>query len=468
MSEVSRVFAESQDVCGFDAGMEGELQLGDVKGFATFSVFFDAGGKKKQRTYKVTEFHEVIEKYSVCSDANVYVTQHQYFRWNRQKASVKRLSTCYVDLDYYREERLRHRTAESLASEVVWFCEEGGAPEPSAILSSGKGLYLKWYLEGIPSGKMAAWDRLQRELVKRFGYFGADPAARDASRVLRVLGTRNQKNGEKVRPVWLNLEGGKVKQYRFHELFDDVLPYTLEEVTGYGKGEERLLEREERAFKAKERHIEDRDLGLHLDKRQLSFCSRGLHVFSDLQKLSELRGWDKTGIPDGQRDLYLFWLVNHGFLGFLGSYHPEVYHEVAYTLKALVPTWRMDRVHNALSAVYKRAKEAHQGQPWVSFEGRLYPRLYTPSNARLVEDLRLTAQELEQMDYLRFGGSEAAQRKRKRREEGKLSQEERSLLAQQRREEALRLRDEGKTWQQVGEALGVSKSRAFNLASSRV
>ena len=188
-------------------------------------------------------------------------------------------------------------------------------------------------------------------------------------------------------------------------------------------------------------------------------------MFSDLQKLSELRGWDKTGIPDGQRDLYLFWLVNHGFLGFLGSYHPEVYHEVAYTLKALVPTWRMDRVHNALSAVYKRAKEAHQGQPWVSFEGRLYPRLYTPSNARLVEDLRLTAQELEQMDYLRFGGSEAAQRKRKRREEGKLSQEERSLLAQQRREEALRLQEEGASHRLISEMLGVSERtvRAYLL-----
>jgi hypothetical protein len=465
MSEVSGVFGDSQGVGGFDAVSEGEVQFGDVRGFATFSVLSDVGGKKKQRTYKVTDFHEVIADYSGREDVDVYVTQHQYFRWNRRKASVKRLSSCYVDLDSYRVERLQGRSAESLAAEVVWFCEEGGIPEPSAILSSGKGMYLKWYLEGVRSGKMGEWDRLQRELVQVFGGFGADPAARDASRVLRVLGTTNQKNGQKVRPVWLNEEGGKVKQYRFQELFDDVLPYTLEEVVGYGKGEEKWREREERAFQAKEWRIEDRDLGLHLDKRQLSFCSRGLHMFSDLQKLSMLRGWEKTGIPDGQRDLYLFWLVNHGFLGFLGSYHPDVYQEVAYTLKALVPTWRMDRVHNALSAVYKRAKEAHQGQPWVSFEGRLYPKLYTPSNARLVEDLRITDQELEQMDYLRFGGSEAAQRKRKRREEGKLSQEERSLSAQQRREEALRLREEGKTWRQVGEALGVSNRRAIKIAA---
>ena len=238
-------------------------------------------------------------------------------------------------------------------------------------------------------------------------------------------------------------------------------------MSGYGKGSEKLRESEERAFRAKERRIEDRDLGLHLDKRQLSFCSRGLHVFSDLQKLLEVRGWEKTGIPDGQRDLYLFWLVNHGFLGFLGSFCPQVYHEVAYTLKALVPRWRMDRVHNALSAVYKRAKEAQQGQPWVMFQGRLYPKLYTPSNGRLVEDLRITDQELEQMDYLRFGGSEAASRKRKRREEGKQSQEERSFLAQERREEALRLKEEGKTWDEVGKIMGVSRTRACHMAKGR-
>lgn len=465
MLENSCFFSDRQGVCVFDAGMEGEIQLGDVKGFATFSVLSGVSGQKKQRTYKVTEFHNVIEEYSGREDVDVYITQHQYFRWNRRKASVKRLSTCYVDLDYYRDERLKHRSAESLASEVVWFCQEGGYPEPSVILSSGKGLYLKWYLEGVHSGKMGAWDRLQRELVRTFEHFGADPAARDASRVLRMLGTTNQKNREMVRPLWVNSEAGQVKHYRFQELFDIVLPYTLEEVASYGKGkgQESFLEREERAFRAKERHIEDRDLGLHLDKRQLSFCSRGLHVFSDLQKLSELRRWDNTGIPDGQRDLFLFWLVNHAFLGFLGSFHPEVYKEVAYTLKALVPTWPMARIHNALSAVYKRAKEAHQGQPWVSFEGRLYPRLYTPSNARLVEDLRLTDLELEQMDYLRFGGSEAAQRKRKRKEEGKVSQEERSLLAQERREEALRLREEGMTWTQIGKALDISRQAAHKL-----
>ena len=91
--------------------------------------------------------------------------------------------------------------------------------------------------------------------------------------------------------------------------------------------------------------------------------------------------------------------------------------------------------------------------------------LYTPSNGRLVEDLRITDQELEQMDYLRFGGSEAASRKRKRREEGKQSQEERSLLAQERREEALRLKEEGRTWSEVGDILGVSGEAARKLGA---
>ena len=51
---------------------------------------------------------------------------------------------------------------------------------------------------------------VNKALVRRFAAFGADPAAVDVSRILRVVGTTNSKSGERTEILWLNECDGRV------------------------------------------------------------------------------------------------------------------------------------------------------------------------------------------------------------------------------------------------------------------
>ena len=52
---------------------------------------------------------------------------------------------------------------------------------------------------------------VNKALVRRFAAFGADPAAVDMSRILRVVGTTNTKSGERAEILWLNECDGRVR-----------------------------------------------------------------------------------------------------------------------------------------------------------------------------------------------------------------------------------------------------------------
>jgi DNA-directed RNA polymerase specialized sigma subunit len=188
-------------------------------------------------------------------------------------------------------------------------------------------------------------------------------------------------------------------------------------------------------------------------------------VVEDLRVLAVLRGWDKTGIPDGFRNEFVFWLSNHAALALNGAHHKRVYHEIAAELKSLVPHWHMNRIHRCLHSIYKRSKEMMKPTGWVEYQGELWPRLYTPSNETLIERLQITPEEIIQLHYIRSKETEAEQRKRKRQDHGMRSREDYLEQFEPRRKLAVDLREEGKSWQQIGDILGISRSGAYYLVS---
>ena len=75
------------------------------------------------------------------------------------------------------------RTPEEVSLSVRTFLHDEGIPAASLIVSSGRGLYLKWLFETpIPQSALPRWNAVQCELVERLQGFGADPMAKDASR----------------------------------------------------------------------------------------------------------------------------------------------------------------------------------------------------------------------------------------------------------------------------------------------
>jgi hypothetical protein len=114
----------------------------------------------------------------------------------------------FVDVDSYKVEWSKGKTPEQQAASFIYFCEQEGIPWPSLIIFSGRGLQAKWLLEySIPRAVLLRWNACQKRLVDRLASYGADPAAKDAARVLRLVETVNSKSGEVCRLVHVE-EGG--------------------------------------------------------------------------------------------------------------------------------------------------------------------------------------------------------------------------------------------------------------------
>ena len=123
------------------------------------------------------------------------MSQAEFFKPNRRVVNLWRLPLCFVDLD-------THKTAwgclspEPVSLAVRMFLDNEGIPPASLIIHSGRGLYLKWlFANALPSAALPRWNRVQRELVDRLQPFGADPNAKDASRVQLKLIQGGKRDG---------------------------------------------------------------------------------------------------------------------------------------------------------------------------------------------------------------------------------------------------------------------------------
>ena len=158
---------------------------------------------KVQRTYRLSELPTVIEALDPARDT--WISQAEFCKPNRRIVHLLRLSLCFVDLDTYKTP-FKGESPEALDRRVRGYClDEWNLPLPSLILYSGRGLQVKWLLERpLPRAALPRWNAVQKQLVTNLEPFGADPGARDASRLLRLVDTVNTRSGERVRVLWVN------------------------------------------------------------------------------------------------------------------------------------------------------------------------------------------------------------------------------------------------------------------------
>ena len=67
-------------------------------------------------------------------------------------------------------------------------------PIPNYVIDSGRGLYLIWIINAVPSKALPLWKAIQDYLYNQLKCFGADRQALDATRILRVPGSINSKS----------------------------------------------------------------------------------------------------------------------------------------------------------------------------------------------------------------------------------------------------------------------------------
>lgn len=432
----------------FDASEEAACYHSiERQGYFSLLVANGATSRKKQESYRLGLMPQVLSRLDRTHDT--WLSQAEFFLPNRRIVNLSRIGLLFADLDTYRTP-LKGLSPERQADALQLCCNDEGIPPPSLIVFSGRGLQAKWLLErAIPRHALPRWDACQRSLVDHLGSLGSDIAAKDASRVLRLVETVNSKSGEICRVIHVNSgTDGEPVRYSFEYLAECLLPLSRWDI-----------EHQKKARKTRQARRSQPQLvlvpgswtgGLRaLNTRRLAWDR-----LEDLRALRRVRG----GAHEGERMKFLLWELN--FLMLSGAVHStRMYPEAAALAKEIDPAWGY---HSAeLMTLYAKAKAWNAGET-VEFNGKRYPALYTPRNDTLISMFRITDDEQRQLRTI-ISRSMAAERHKtrqeaRRRAAGAVERSEYLDAAQERRQRALELRKQGLSVRAIAKEMGIPAS----------
>jgi hypothetical protein len=310
------------------------------------------------------------------------------------------------------------------------------------VIFSGRGLQAKWLLDGtLPRQALPRWNACQRYLIDRLAGLGADPAAKDASRVLRLVNTVNSKSGEICRVIYVEHgPDGEPIRHNFEYLAETLLPVARWDI--------------------------EADRKAHADRRQLKLLPGGqtgnLRTFNgrqlawdrleDLRTLAEIRG----GVAEGERMQHLFWRLN--FLLLSGATHSgQMYHEAAALARELDPRWNYRSAE--LMTLYTKAKAFEAGEK-VEFGGKQFVALYTPKNDTLINLFQITDDEQRKLRTIVSEGTarerHAERQNARRRAAGAIDRAAYEARARANQERARALHAQGLSLRQIAQQIGVS------------
>ena len=409
---------------------------------------------KIQRAYRLDVLPQIIA--ALDPERDTWISQAEFHRPNRRIVHLLRLGLCFVDLDTYKTPHGESRP-ETLLGRFLGHCGDEDVPLPSLVIYSGRGLQAKWLLERpLPRAALPRWNAVQKELVARLEPFGADPGARDASRVLRLVDTVNTRSGERVRVLWVQRYAEDVRRYPFEWLAETLLPVSREA----------LQLKRPRQLHSTEPHTPLKVIpgGKTGNLRVFSGRQLAWDRLEDLRKLAQRRGWTEHGIPHGYRSKYVHWCLN--FLLLSGAIPAnQLYLEAQALVREVCPDFDKD-VRSVLSTLYRKAKAYEAGER-IEFNGRTYPPLYTPRNRTLLALFDVQDDEMKALKTI-ITPEEAAERHRERNRENLIDnttcyKQRRKKVAEQRRLQAQLLRASGLSWMEVGKSLGISAEAARSL-----
>ena len=342
-----------------------------------------------QRPYRLEQMDFVLR--NCAKDTDTYISQALFSKPNRRALNVAFITHAYVDLDIY---KLEHPPTVGQEGVMIrLFCRDEGIPEPSSITSSGRGIYLKWfYSSPVPRAGAGRAVAISRALVKRFAEWGADPCAVDVSRVLRLVGSVNTKNGETVRVIHQEERDGTALTYDFEMFGDEVLEFTTSQIQGFRDAKKarsadlRLLSQERARRKASETPRTARK------GNQRGFCAEDWcwGVVEDLRKLAEIRhGGTVPFCDDGGGK------VGPDLFGHIGAVHlarvlpyAVLWPEIQQWARIILPVSYVNSpaFPRHCSTLMHQAKQALPGET-IQHHGKTVTPIYRYSPSTIIERL---------------------------------------------------------------------------------
>lgn len=222
----------------------------------------------KQWHYKFIELQDLD-----FSRENIYITLNTFFSTYRRLEYIKELNALYIDLDYYKTGFTKEQIIMNL--EENYFNKS--IPIPNFVIDSGRGLYLIWIINSVPSKALPLWKAVQEYFYNQLKSLGADRQALDATRILRVPGSINSKTKSVVNIL---------DEYDYVYDLREIQKEFLEELRPYEKKKGRP------------------------SKINFIFRERSLYHarIQDIIKLCEIREYDLKGHREVILFLYRYWL----------------------------------------------------------------------------------------------------------------------------------------------------------------
>jgi len=415
------------------------LLHGQEKARGYVFVAYVEGGRWREQVVKVSDIPSVVGEFA--GRADVYLTQNRFYGRRRRIVYLGQLGANFVDLDYHKTE-YASSSPYTVLERALDLLTERGLPPPTFVVFSGRGLQLIWLHLPVPRAALPRWNAVQTELCQALEELGADYAARDATRVLRLVDTVNSRSGKRV---FGEIISGHV--WSFDQLADEVLPLTRAEIYDL---------RIRRALKGRRVVVPPKDF---------SAATLWEARLSDLLKLLELRGQRK--LPPGQRDHWLF-LAGVAMSWLAVSF--ESYYRELVTLAQMVGSWTERESRQRFHALYRRLKMYFAGER-VEYNGKILDPRYRFRNKTIIEWLKITPEEQAKLSTI---WSEEVRREKDRlsheearREAGMIPREEYLACAEEKKREALRLREQGLSVGEIVKLMGLSERHVRRLLNDR-
>lgn len=410
------------------------------------------GARMKCHYVAVHKAQEEIRKFDMNRD--LYVSQFVYRGRSRATRNLLQAGLLFVDIDTYNVACMRGKSPEEMAVMAKDACLAAGIPEPSYTDFSGGGLHLKWLFErAIPKAALPRWHLCQQTLVEKLKHLGADPKAKDASRVLRVVGSRNTKQGEVCRIVDMSTDGAGVTRYNFEKLWKSLVPKSRRQVQE---------EREE--WKKKRREQRKRNKARRNRKGPKSTKSDRSLAMDRWMDLRDLRAMREAG-PRGYRKHYLLWELNFALLA--GAIDASQIQQKAKEIgQQIDPGWTGWK--EGFAELTRRAENEEAQRRGEKLTANA-PLLYRITNASLIDLFDITEGEQHHLATI-ISKPIALARKRvreteKRRLTGAMPRKDYLARAAKRRRIARLLRETGLSYRAIAWRVGVSKSSAHRYCN---
>jgi hypothetical protein len=396
--------------------------------------------------------HYVVD---MAGGADLFLSQQSFYGW-RRIAQLAQLGATYVDLDFHCTARWEGSSPELVTEAVLHALGEVGAPGPSYILSTGRGLLAVWLHDLVPRVALPRWMAMQKRLARILAPFGADLRALDAARVFRLAGTENSKAQAIVRPTYLAAAPAALWRWDFEDLARELLPRERAEIVSLNARRAVRAARGEGPTPA----------------HKLTAATYWETVLADLQRLRLTRWFG--ALPSGQRDTWLFlactamsWLAPAFVL------RREFYALAQEAGAQEAGGWREREVDSRMGAVFRRATAAAAGQT-VEWDGKTFSPRYRFRAGTIIEWLQITPTEMRDAGLRVLIDQDVAREREAERQQAhrrRIGVQERAAyeaITQSRRGRVLALRQNGLTWRAIGTELGVSEGEARRLAKTAI